>query len=171
MPSSLHDFCLWVEKTNLSMFVKTNEWVVPTLQTIHILCVAIIMSSIVMITLRIVGLIGKDESVQAFAARFLPWIWYTIPALAIGGLLQISAEPERSLMNKIFQLKMVLLVAAMGGTIFLGRKISASAAAAAGDAVAPAVNQVQVRLIGVAVFVLWIAIIVAGRWIAYAVGL
>jgi hypothetical protein len=163
----LHDFCLWVEKTNLSAFVKTNEWVVPTLQTIHILCVAIVLSSIIMITLRILGVIGKDDSVQAFAARFLPWIWYTIPVLAIGGLLQISAEPERSLMNRVFQLKMALLVAAMAGMVILGRKIYASA----GGAEFPAASSVQVKLIGVVVFVLWLAIIAAGRWIAYAIGL
>lgn len=167
MSWSLHDFCLWVEKTNLSAFVKTNEWVVPTLQTIHILCVAIVLSSIIMITLRILGVIGKDDSVQAFAARFLPWIWYTIPVLAIGGMLQISAEPERSLTNKVFQLKMVLLIAAMAGMVALGRKIYASADGAAVQSAIP----VQVKLIGVVVFVLWVAIIVAGRWIAYVIGL
>ncbi|MBB4199897.1 hypothetical protein CCR94_03550 [Rhodoblastus sphagnicola] len=164
---SLHEFCLWVEKTDLSMFVKSNDWVVPTLQTIHILCVAIILSSILMMTLRIIGIIGKDESVQAFAARFLPWIWYTIPTLAIGGLLQISAEPERSLSNKIFQTKMVLLVAAMAGMVALGRKIHA----AAGEAPSPAAGTIQVKFIGMIVFSLWIAIIAAGRWIAYAIGL
>jgi hypothetical protein len=120
-----------------------------------------------MITLRILGVIGKDDSVQAFAARFLPWIWYTIPVLAIGGLLQISAEPERSLMNRVFQLKMALLVAAMAGMVILGRKIYASA----GGAEFPAASSVQVKLIGVVVFVLWLAIIAAGRWIAYAIGL
>jgi hypothetical protein len=125
------------------------------------------MSSILMITLRILGIIGKDDTVQGFAARFLPWIWYAIPLLAIGGLLQISAEPERSLMNRVFQLKMALLVAAMAGMVILGRKIYASA----GGATFPAASSVQVKLIGVVVFVLWLAIIAAGRWIAYAIGL
>jgi len=164
--SSLHDFCFWVEQTELSAFVKTNEWVVPTLQTIHILCVAIVLSSILMMTLRILGIIGKDEPVQAFAARFLPWIWYTIPVLAIGGLLQISAEPERSLLNKMFQLKMALLVVAMAGLAVLGRKIYASA----GESGASPTNPAQMRLISLVVFAVWLGVISAGRWIAYAIG-
>jgi hypothetical protein len=149
------------------MFIKTNEWVVPTLQTIHIICVAIILSSVLMLTLRILGLIGKDQTVQAFASRFLPWIWYTIPALAVGGLLQISAEPERSLTNKVFQWKMLLLLSAMGGMALIARKIRAQP----GPAEAQSGGVVTLRLMSGAVFILWIAIIVAGRWIAYAIGL
>lgn len=167
MSSSLNDFCIWLEQTNVSAFVKTNKWVVPSLQTLHILCVAVVLSSILMLTLRILGILGKDQSLQAFAARFLPWIWYTIPVLAVGGMLQITAEPERSLNNTVFQLKMVLLLAAMGGTAIVWRKIRVPA-----DASAPRQDgTASLRLVSGAVFVLWVAIIVAGRWIAYWTGL
>ncbi len=165
--SSLHDFCLWIETTELSIFIKTHEWIIPTLQTLHILCVAVIISSILLVTLRILGLIGKDQTIRSFASRFLPCIWYTIPALALGGVLQIAAEPERSLTNYMFQLKMGLLIAAMGGLIILGRKISAPAAGVEFQHGGAA----SLKLLGTAVFVLWLAIAVAGRWIAYAIGL
>lgn len=166
MSSPLHDFCIWLGQTDVSTFVKTNEWVVPLLQTLHILSVAVILSSILMLTLRILGILGKDQSVQAFAVRFLPWIWYTIPVLAVGGVLQITAEPERSIENTVFQLKMVLLLAAMGATVILGSKIRAPVDAGAAQHGGTA----SLRLVSGAAFVLWVAIIVAGRWIAYWIG-
>ena len=93
-------------------------------------------------------------------SRYLPWLWGSLLVLAITGALLVTGEPERALLNPMFQLKMLLLVAAMGVTILLARLMTTTAAAGEGA-------RVRVGLLALIGFLLWCSIAVAGRWIAY----
>ncbi len=70
------------------------------MQTIHILAIAALMSSALMIALR------PD-------ARLRPVIGWALPVLLATGVVMIIGEPVRSLENPVFQLKMALLVCAI----------------------------------------------------------
>ena len=72
----------------------------------------------------------------------------------------ITAEPDRALPNPAFQLKMALLVLAAALTWASARR--AAAPAAAGAAAGPGLRVATAAALG-----LWIAVLVAGRWIAY----
>ncbi len=85
--------------------------------------------------------------------------------LATGGLL-IIAEPARALENPVFILKMVLLLAAVGVTLACQLPLR-------GDRAFWELSPRRKRaaqLIGCASIPLWVAIICAGRWIAYVQG-
>ena len=61
---------------------RTPSWVVPTVQSVHILAIAIVMSSIAMLDLRLAGFIGRDAiDAGAHQARFYPWIWGALVVL------------------------------------------------------------------------------------------
>ena len=97
---ALDKFCAWLEQTPLSQAIQTAGWVVPAVQTVHILAIAAVMASALMIALRL-------------DARFRPVIWWALPVLAATGLVMIVGEPVRSLENPVFQLKMALLATAI----------------------------------------------------------
>src|SRR5882672_8258310 len=97
---ALDRFCSWLEQTPLSQAIQSAGWVVPAVQTIHILAIAAVTASALMIALRL-------------DARFRPVIWWALPVLAATGLVMIVGEPVRSLENPVFQLKMALLVCAI----------------------------------------------------------
>jgi len=160
---SLHAFCEWLAQTPLSLTIQNVSWIIPSVQSIHIACIAIVMSAVFMVDLRLLGVIGRDQPTAAYTSRFLTWIWPTLVVLLLSGSVLITGEPARSLENPAFQTKMVLLVLAMTTTAVLqrptfkdpafwelsrGRKISAAALA-------------------VLSLALWIGIVFAGRWIAY----
>jgi hypothetical protein len=163
---ALEPFCNWLAATPVSQTIQTVGWIIPAVQTIHILAVAAVVTSALMIDLRLLGLRGMDQPVAGIAQRFLPFIWWPLPILLATGAVLIIAEPARALENPVFVLKMALLLAAAGVTLACQvplRRNPAFWEISAG-------RKRTARLIAVASMPLWVAIVFAGRWIAYVQG-
>jgi hypothetical protein len=152
----------WLADTALSRTLQTVEWLVPAIQTAHILAVAIVISAVLMLALAAFGLHGREQALTRSVARFAPAIRYGLPVLLLSGALMITAEPDRALPNPAFQLKMALLVAAVALTYGFARAVRGAAASVAGSGPASAV-----RVAAAGALVFWVAVLVAGRWIAY----
>jgi hypothetical protein len=161
----LQNFAHWLATTPPSRFIQDVLWIIPVVQTVHILAIAVVLSSVAMIELRLFGLVGRSTPVAQTAARSLPWLWWGTLALAITGLILITGEPGRALTNPAFQLKMALLLIAMGVTLAFHRSVRKSAALWS----EPARSLRALRAAALATLLLWFSVAVAGRWIAYAV--
>jgi hypothetical protein len=159
--TSLDRFCLWLEQTSWSQTIQTTAWIVPAVQTVHILAIATVVASALMINLRLIGLIGLDQPLERLSARFLHAIWWALPVLFVTGVIMIIGEPARSLKNPVFQLKMCLLIAALGVTAFYALRLNRG-----GDRFATP-GRGAALLIAIPSLALWSAIVLAGRWIAY----
>jgi hypothetical protein len=161
LTKSLNSICAWIDQTTLSQAIQVTKWVVPTVQTVHILAIAAVASSALMIDLRLIGVFWADRPMKNVSTRFLPFVWWPLLILFVTGALMIIAEPARSLKNPAFQLKMTLLVAALivTGLIQYFQRRDAGLRGRGSHAVAVAVAIVSLAL--------WSAIIFAGRWIAY----
>jgi hypothetical protein len=153
----------WLASTALSGLFRDVAWIVPLAQTIHILAIAIVLSSVGMFELRLMGLAGRRVSIAAMAQRFIPWIWGAIAVLALSGSILIVAEPSRSLLNPVFQTKMCLLAVAVLVTWLVQRSIHADAEFWDES---PS-HRRAARFTGLISLVLWISIAVCGRLIAY----
>ena len=160
---ALDKLCAWIEQTQLSQTIQVTSWFVPTVQTVHILAVAAVMASILMVDLRLLQIVGRDQPLARVSARFRPIIWWTLPILLITGILMIAGEPVRSLENWAFQLKMLLVLAAIAVT--LSYQIPLKRDGEFWDA-SPG-RRGAIKLIAILSLVLWMGIICAGRWIAY----
>jgi hypothetical protein len=160
---SLDSFCTWLSLTPTSQTIQTVEWIIPAVQTVHILAVAVVIASVCMVDLRLIGLGDRAETIAAVARRFLPFVWWTLPVLLVTGATLIVAEPARALQNPIFILKMALLLAATGVT--LASQIPLGRDAAYWELSSG--RRRCARLIASLSIPLWVAIIFAGRWIAY----
>src|SRR3954468_18730210 len=105
--AALLNFCSWLEQTPFSQTIQSTGWIVPAVQTVHILAIAAVMSSVLMLDLRLLGLAGGDQPIARVRQRFRPVIWWVLPLLLATGALMIVGEPARSLANPVFQLKML----------------------------------------------------------------
>lgn len=159
---SLIGFSQWLAATSLSHTIQTVTWIIPTLQTIHILCVAIVFSSAVLVDLRIFRLFERDEPLREVMRRFLPPIWPVLVILLVTGSLLIIGEPRRSLVNTTFYLKMALLLVAILLTATLQRMVLASPGAFEDRS-----RQMAGRALATLSILVWCGILFAGRWIAY----
>jgi hypothetical protein len=160
---SIDAFCWWLEHTSLSQTIQSVNWIVPTVQTIHILAIAVVASSALMIDLRLIGAFSTDQPMKEVSARFLPFVWWPLLVLLATGAIMISGEPARSLKNPAFGVKMALLVTALIVTLLFQLLLRRDP-----NLGSPAGNH-RVAATGIAALsmVLWTGIIFAGRWIAY----
>jgi len=156
----LERFCDWLSNTPFSLMIQSVNWIIPAVQTVHILCVAVVMSSMAMLDLRLIGLVGRRRAISEMAGRFVPWVWRTLVVLAASGSILIIGEPSRELLNPYFRAKMVMLVIVSLITFFVQRRT-------AKNAEYWETKRAAARLAGLASLLLWVGIITAGRWIAY----
>ena len=67
-------FTQWLSQTPMSLAIQTHEWAIPTIQSIHIVAIGIVLTSVFMMDLRILGGAGRDQSLLETTARFGPWL-------------------------------------------------------------------------------------------------
>jgi hypothetical protein len=161
--AALRDLSRWLAATALSHTIQTTGWIIPTLQTIHILAVAVVFSAAVVVDLRIWRLLQRDVPLPEVARRFLPTIWPVLLILLITGSLLIIGEPRRSLLNATFYLKMTLLALAL--TLTGALQWSLSLAPEFWDK--GRTQRMAGRLVATVSILAWCGILFAGRWIAY----
>lgn len=159
----MYEFAVWLGKTSLSVKLGEAIWIIPILQSIHILAVAMVLSSVVMIDLRLFGL-TTAYSMRQVMHRFMPFLWTGLVILTFTGIIQITAEPKRTLnANAAFYLKMAMLAVAVlvmiGFQAYVRRHIA--------DFDNGAKRKLLLQIAAIATLALWVAIAFAGRWIAY----
>ncbi len=157
------EFCQWLAQTRLSVTIQTIAWVVPAVQTVHILCVAIIVSYSAMLDLRLMGVAGRGRSIAQMTRDSRPWIWNALKVLATTGTILIIAEPARELTNAAFWLKMTLLAVGIALTIVIQRGVGKDEDYWDSSAS----KRYMARLVAAISILLWISIVSAGRWIGY----
>jgi len=161
--ATLGDFCRWLAATPLSNTIQTAGWIIPALQTVHILGVATLFSSAIIVDLRIWRVLQRDVPLADVARRFIPVIWPVLLILLITGSLLIIGEPRRSLFNSTFYLKMALLALAV--TLTGALQWSLSSAPEFWDKGLG--RRIAGRLVATFSILVWCGILFAGRWIAY----
>jgi hypothetical protein len=161
--AALSEFSKWLAATPLSHIIQTTKWVIPALQTVHILSVAVVFSSAILVDLRLWRLLNRDVPLPEVARRFLPTIWPVLLVLLITGSLLIIGEPKRSLLNSAFYLKMALLAVAIVLTAWLQWSLSSSPNFWDKNRGRRMAGQLTATLS----ILVWCGILFAGRWIAY----
>ena len=158
-------FCLWLSQTPISGWMQHASWVVPILQSVHILAVAVVMSAILMLDLRLLGIVRGEAGVATLEQRFLPSVWLALLVLLASGLLLTICEPKRELLSTVFRVKMLLVTIAAGLTFFFQQRKMNSVQ----HGHARTIRLMETRLVAAVSLILWISIVTAGRWIAYTV--
>ena len=158
------ELSLWIQKQALSRLIDTNFWVIPIIQTIHILAIAATFGSVVMINLRIFQLAGQGRTMTETMQRYLPWVWWGLLVLLITGIGMTIGEPVRELTNPVFWTKMILIIVAI--LISLGFQYSVRHNVARWELTEQ--GRLGIRIGAGAVIGLWCVIMFCGRWIAYA---
>jgi uncharacterized membrane protein len=159
----MNDFAQWLAGTQLSLAIQVHLWIIPTIQSIHIVGIGIVLASVFMIDLRIFGWAGRDQTLVQTTRRFCPWLWAALVVLLITGVLMVIGEPVRELMSLSFWLKMsLLLIGIVVATLFqlvLRRNDR--------NWEDEFVRRWTTKSVAIVTFLVWCSIIVLGRLIAY----
>lgn len=156
-------FCSWLAGTWLSQLFASAGWFVPTVQTIHILAIAAVVTMLAMLNFRLLRITRKGPGAQALAGGYVPWVWRALVVLLVSGILLTITEPTRELMNNAFRLKMLLVAVLTMLTVVLRSTLRSDA----NYWTASAARRLLGATIAVTSLLLCISIVAAGRLIAY----
>jgi len=159
----VNEFAQWLAQTPVSLSIQTHLWVIPTVQSIHIVCIGIVLTSVFMIDLRIFGFAGRDQTLSQTTRRFSPWLWGALIVLLATGVLMVTGEPVRELMSLSFWLKMSLL--AIGIAIAVSFQISLKRNERHWEE--SVIRRVTTKSLAIFTLLVWCSIIILGRLIAY----
>ena len=159
----MQHFSDWLANTWLSQAFSNANWFVPTVQTVHILCIAVVVTALGMLDFRLLRLTRSGPPAETMATKFVPWVWRALVVLLITGILLTITEPNRELMNYAFRVKMLLVVLLAVLTFFVQR----ASAREAGYWSSSLARQRLGMALGIGSLVLCVSIVAAGRLIAY----
>jgi hypothetical protein len=158
--TQLVELALWISDTSLSGWIVTHFWAIPIIQVFHILAISASFASILMINARMFNIAGSSSMAET-SRRYIRVLWWALVILIVSGIGMIIGEPVRELINPIFWIKMVLVVFGILITIWFQKGVLKHVAAGR-DIVATD------KTTAVFLVILWMVIMMCGRWIAYA---
>ena len=152
----------WLQDLSFPTQIRESEWLFPTIETVHVFALVLVVGSIMTVDLRLLGFTNKERSFSEVAGEMLPWTWVAFTVAAIAGLLMFSSKALIYYGNIPFRLKMCcLLLAGINMALFhwLGTRHLET-----WDGKRPPNSA---RFAGGASLLLWATIVAAGRWIGF----
>ncbi|WP_088279150.1 hypothetical protein [Ideonella sp. A 288] len=135
-------------------WIGAHPWLYPALEVVHIVGIALLLGSLVLVELRLWGL-GAALPLPALARFGLSISLVGFALAAASGLTMFASQPGDLIANRMFVIKMGLLM--LAGTNALA--FHARGGVHKADALARAQTLLSLGL--------WLGIIICGRWIAY----
>jgi len=100
----------WLQNTPLAVSVS-EDWF-PWIESLHVVCLALVAGSIFLVDTRLLGLTSRNLRFTYLSDRLLPWTWSAFTGAAITGGLMFIAGATNYAHNTPFLIKMCLLVLA-----------------------------------------------------------
>ena len=155
----------WLENTPLASFVSQSPWAFPTIETIHVFALVIVVGSIAIVDLRLLSVASRNRSVSQLSNDVLPITWTAFGLAALTGALLFSSKATHYLANWPFRLKMALLVLAGLNMLYFHFMTYNTVHKWDDAARAPS----AARFAGALSLTFWVGVVVFGRWIGFTV--
>jgi hypothetical protein len=157
-------FAEWLSTTSPSVFIQDhNSWVIPAIQSIHIVGIGVVLGSVFMIYLRILGWAGMDQTLLQTTDRFGPWLTGGLYGMLGTGVLMVIGEPVRELVTFSFWVKMFLV--ALSTVFAVTFRISLRKHERRWEEIL--VKRKSIKGLAILTLLIWVCIIILGRLIAY----
>jgi hypothetical protein len=155
---------LWTElaATNLSVFLREATWAYPVLEIAHIIGLALVVGSIFAFDLRLLG-VNTSLPMTILGRHLLPWVWIGFCLNAVSGGLLFISNPVEFAANPALTAKLGLIALAGINALYFQLRLAPAMEAWNCGTPAPA----EARISALFSIVLWLAVIVAGRLMAY----
>jgi hypothetical protein len=153
-----------IEATPIATAVRESTWLFPTIESLHVLSITLVVGTIMIVDFRLINIVGRRRPVSALMRETLPWTWGAFVSAVITGSLLFSSSAMKYAHNWQFEAKMVmLLLAGINMAVFhLGSY--RSVALWDRDAMTPT----GARVAGALSLAIWVTVVSLGRWIGFA---
>ncbi|MCH9764513.1 MAG: hypothetical protein K0U34_00770 [Alphaproteobacteria bacterium] len=147
----------------IAEFVRTSPWAYPILETFHMFGLGLVFGGMFVFDLRLFG-VHRELSLVSLAHHILPWVWLGFLINLTSGILLFLSDAVTFGQNLAFQIKSTLL-AITGLSVFWFQRQVFPHLAEWDRQTNPPKSAKRLALFSI---MLWMAIITAGRMIAYS---
>ncbi len=142
----------WLEATAVGTTIRESLWLFPMIQCGHLLGLALLGGTVLVVDLRLLGLGLRGEPVGELAGKLQPWMVGALGVTVGTGVLMFLSEAMKCYYSPPFWYKMGLLAVATGFAFTVRRR---------------AVETGRGGVAAVVSMALWLGVGFAGRWIAF----
>jgi hypothetical protein len=153
----------WLQDQPWTTSWRESSWGYPAMETSHVVSIILFAGFVVMMDLRLVGLAFRQTPFSYVQSRLFPWQMVGMGLSSVTGFSLMIIDPLRFYTNIFFWTKMAMLAVAGANAIVFHMTTYKSVAAWDHEVRMP----FRARMAGATSLVLWAAIIVTGRLIAY----
>ena len=153
----------WLAGTSGSIALHESQYLYVIVESVHVLTLCLFVGFSALLDLRLLGWLLRRVPVSKVVARLMPWTVAGFIVMIVSGALLFYAIPVRSYHSIFFRIKVVLLVLAGVNAWVFHAGVWRGRASWDLERLPPA----RARVAGALSLVLWAAIIISGRLIAY----
>lgn len=110
---SPHLWFVTLAHSHLGQVMQTSKWDFAIVETVHLLALAMLGGSVLLIDLRLLGVVLKGESAQAIGRDLGRLLLGSLVLMILSGVALLSEEALKCFYSPAFRWKMALLAAAV----------------------------------------------------------
>lgn len=145
-----------IEGWGIAEFLRRSIWAYPLVNLTHVLAIGFLVTSAVLMDLRVLGLAGRRLEVAIVISHLRPVAITGLTVAVVAGFLLFTVQATHYAANPIYLAKMALLaVAVLNAVLFTSFRAERDPEAGA------------TRAMALLSIVLWLSVALAGRLIAF----
>jgi hypothetical protein len=156
---SLLDFCRWVQFSPPLVAMRSSPWLFPIIATIHLMGLALVGGSVLVVDLRLLGLGLRRQSVAQLARDAERWLLCGLVVSLPTGILLFMCFATKYYYLMFFWVKMTSLFLVLVFTFSVRRRVAM--------ADETRMSPVWSKLVALISLSLWTTVAIGGRWIGF----
>lgn len=153
----------WLQRLPLALSISESDWLFPSIESVHVVAIALVVGSISIVDLRLLGIPSDREPVAELSREILPWTWGLFVIAVLSGFGLFISNATGYFANPAFRWKIVLL--ALAGLNMGWFHLTAYRSVHHWNAGRPTPS--SARLAGALSLSFWIGVVAFGRWIGF----
>jgi hypothetical protein len=155
-----------LEASGLGQAMRQWLWLYPTVETVHIVGIALLFGSIAVLDLRLLGF-SRSIPVKRLAKHVLPWTAASFLLIVPSGLMMFTAHASDFISSPVFVTKMCLILAAGVNAALFHTIVFPSVEVWDSEEMRKLPPPPSARISAAVSVLVWISVIACGRLLAY----
>jgi hypothetical protein len=163
---TVEDMLSGLQALPIALAIGESDWLFPAFESAHVVAIALVVGSIMIVDLRLLGIASNRAPVSALVAEILPWTWGLFAIAVLSGLGLFISDATGYFANPAFRWKMVLLT--LAGLNMVVFHLTAYRSVRQWDQGTP--TRWSARVAGALSLILWVGVVAFGRWVGFVGG-
>jgi hypothetical protein len=151
---SLEQGFIWLGQSAPGQFLKDSTVAFAVVESFHILGLAILGGAVLITDLAALGVLVRRVPAGDVARSLTPVFWSGLVAMAVSGVLLVSAGPFKYYTNPLFPWKLGLLAVALIVQVALQLRLARCGA-----------STLEINALAAGSLALWLTVAILGRWL------